>query len=167
MAQLLKLEFTGLAADDRLQYAFGYFESEVDGNMVLPTIRAPGFEASSQLIGPGQAPPPLVGLPINIADIAKVALFQNSSGIEYVNSRAVSEAVYEVVYSLTDSVNITLGYRSSEDIKAVAIRAVYPEGGMNLNPVYHAFALRSINPALIALANATRHLWMLVKMHGK
>ena len=151
-----EIRMTGLAMDDRLQYAFGYFESEVDGNMVLPTIRAPGFEASSQLIGPGQAPPPLVGLPINIADIAKVALFQNSSGIEYVNSRAVSEAVYgEVVYSLTDSVNVTLGYRSSEDTKAVAIRAVYPEGGMNLNPVYHAFALRSINPALIALANAT------------
>ena len=72
--------------EDKLQYAFGYFESDVDGNMVNPTIRAAGFEASSQLIGPGQAPPPLVGLPVNIADIAKVALFQNSSGLEYVHS---------------------------------------------------------------------------------
>jgi len=152
-----EIRITGLAMDDKLQYAFGYFESDVDGNMVLPTIRAPGFEASSQLITAGQtANPALVGLPINIADIAKVALFQNSSAIEYVNSRAVSEAIYgEVVYSLTDNVNVTLGYRSSEDTKAVAIRAVYPEGGMNLNPVYHAFALRSINPALTALANAT------------
>ena len=104
----------------------------------------------------GQAPPPLVGLPINIADIAKVALFQNSSGLEYVHSSTISEAVYgEVVYSLTDSLNFTFGYRSSEDIKGIDIRAVYPEGGMNLNPIYHAFALRNINPALIGLANLT------------
>ena len=151
-----EIRFNGLAMEDKLQYAFGYFESDVDGNMVNPTIRAAGFEASSQLIGPGQAPAPLVGLPINIADIAKVALFQNSSGVEYVHSSAISEAVYgEVVYSLTDSVNLTLGYRSSEDIKGIDIRAVYPEGGMNLNPVYHAFALTSINPALIGLANLT------------
>ena len=151
-----ELRLNGLAMNDKLQYAFGYFESDVDGNMVNSTIRAAGFEASSQLIGPGQAPPPLVGLPINIGDIAKVALFQNSSGVEYVHSSAASEAVYgEVVYSLTDSVNLTLGYRSSEDIKGIDIRAVYPEGGMNLNPVYHAFALTSINPALIGLANLT------------
>ena len=151
-----EIRFNGLAMEDKLQYAFGYFESDVDGNMINPTIRAAGFEASSQLIGPGQAPPPLVGLPVNIADIAKVALFQNSSGLEYVHSSAISEAVYgEVVYSLTDSVNLTLGYRTSEDIKGIDIRAVYPEGGMNLNPVYHAFALTSLNPALIGLANLT------------
>ena len=151
-----EIRFNGLAMDDRLQYVLGYFESDVDGNMVNPTIRAAGFEASSQLIGPGQAPPPLVGLPTNIADIAKVALYQNSSGLEYVHSSAISEAVYgEVVYSLNDSVNLTLGYRSSEDTKGINIRAVYPEGGMNLNPVYHAFALTNINPALIGLANLT------------
>lgn len=151
-----EIRLTGLAMDNKLQYAFGYFESEVDGNAINQTIRAVGFEASTQLIGPGQAPPPLVGLPTNIGDIAKVALFQNSSGVEYTHSRAISEAVYgEVVYSLTDKLNLTLGYRSSEDIKGIDIRAVYPEGGMNLNPVYHAFALRTINPALIGLANLT------------
>ena len=151
-----EIRLTGLAMDNKLQYAFGYFESEVDGNAINQTIRAVGFEASTQLIGPGQAAPPLVGLPRNIGDIAKVALFQNSSGVEYTHSRAISEAVYgEVVYSLTDKLNLTLGYRSSEDIKGIDIRAVYPEGGMNLNPVYHAFALRNINPALIGLANLT------------
>ena len=152
-----EIRFNGLAMEDKLQYAFGYFESDVDGNMVSQTIRAYGFEASSILIGPGQAPNPLmVGLPINIGDIAKVALFQNSSGLEYVHSSAISEALYgEVVYSLTNKLNLTLGYRRSEDTKGIDIRAVYPEGGMNLNPDYHAFALTSINPQLIGLANLT------------
>ena len=101
----------------------GYFESDVDGNMVSQTIRAYGFEASSILIGPGQAPnPSMVGLPINIGDIAKVALFQNSSGLEYVHSSAISEALYgEVVYSLTNKLNQTLGYRRSEDTKGSVI----------------------------------------------
>jgi len=149
-----EIRLNGLAMNDRLQYAIGYFESDVDGNMINPVIRAPGFEASSTLLPAGMGA--VGGLPDNIADIAKVALFQNSSGIEYVHSRAVSEAAYaEVVYSLTDKFNITLGYRSSEDIKGIDIRAVYPEGGMNLNPAYHAFALTNINPGLIALANQT------------
>ena len=95
-------------------------------------------------------------LPINIVDIGLTAVFQNSSGIEYVHSRSVSEAVFgEVVYSVTDKLDITLGYRTSEDTKGIDIRAVYPEGGMNLNPAYHAFGLGLINPALRALANQT------------
>ena len=59
-------------------------ESEVDGNMVQPTIRASGFEPSSQLI-PASTGSPLAGLPINIVDIGLTAVFQNSSGIEYVH----------------------------------------------------------------------------------
>ena len=150
-----EIRINGLAMNNRLQYAFGYFESEVDGNMVQPTIRAAGFEPSSQLI-PASTGSPLAGLPINIVDIGLTAVFQNSSGIEYVHSRSVSEAVFgEVVYSLTDKLDITLGYRTSEDTKGIDIRAVYPEGGMNLNPVYHAFGLGLINPALRALANQT------------
>ena len=83
-----------------------------------------------------------IGRVSTVVDIGLTAVFQNSSGIEYVHSRSVSEAVFgEVVYSLTDKLDITLGYRTSEDTKGIDIRAVYPEGGMNLNPAYHAFGL--------------------------
>ena len=50
-----------------------------------------------------------------------------------------------IVYSVTDKLDITLGYRTSEDTKGIDIRAVYPEGGMNLNPAYHAFGLGLIS----------------------
>ena len=50
-----EIRINGLAMNDRLQYAFGYFESEVDGNMVQSTIRAADFEPSSQLIQQVQA----------------------------------------------------------------------------------------------------------------
>ena len=151
-----EIRLAGSAMDDRLNYTFGYFESEVDGTGIFPTIYGVGFEASSQLIPLGIGMDAVAGLPVNLADIAAMAVTQLGNAIEYYTSSAVSEAVYgELTYAVNNNLNLTFGYRSSEDTKGQTNSAKYPEGGMNSNPLYLGIGLGAINPALAPIATGT------------
>jgi hypothetical protein len=95
----------------------------------------------------------LAGLPINLSDVATMAVTQLSNAVEYYTSRAVSEAYFaEIIYAATDNLNFTVGYRSSEDTKSQTNSAKYPAGGMNLNNLYLTIGLTGLSPALAPLA---------------
>ncbi|MFL2703956.1 MAG: TonB-dependent receptor [Gammaproteobacteria bacterium] len=146
-----EIRFSGAAMNDKIQYTVGYFESEVDGTGINDTILGSGFEASSTPIPSG----PFAGLPVNLSDVATMAVTQLGNATEYLTSSSQSEAVYaEITYSATDRLNLTMGYRSSEDTKAQTLSAKYPEGGMNLNPTYLTIGLVGASPLLGPLAAA-------------
>lgn len=150
-----EIRFSGSAMDERVQYTVGYFESDVDGTGINDTIIGAGFKASSSLIPLGVGMDAVAGLPVNILDIATMAVSQLGNATEYLTSSSESEAVFaEITYSATDRLNLTLGYRSSEDTKGQTNSAKYPEGGMNLNPTYLFFGLTGASPLLAPLATA-------------
>lgn len=148
-----EIRLSGSSMNDRLDYTFGFFESEVDGVGVFPTIYGAGFTPSNQTIPLGVGLDSLAGLPINLSDVATMAVTQLSNAVEYYTSRAVSEAYFaEITYAATDNLNFTVGYRSSEDTKSQTNSAKYPAGGMNLNNLYLTIGLTGLSPALAPLA---------------
>ena len=150
-----EIRFSGSAMDDRVQYTVGYFESDVDGTGINDTILGAGFKASSDLIPLGIGMDALAGLPVNLADVATMAVTQLGNATEYLTSSSQSEAIYgELTYSATDKLNLTFGYRSSEDTKGQTNSAKYPVGGMNLNPTYLYIGLTGVSPYLAPLAAA-------------
>jgi iron complex outermembrane receptor protein len=146
-----EVRFSSSAMDDRLQYTVGYFESDVDGYSNMKTIYGAGFKASSTLIPAGYGA--VSGLPINIADIAALAVTQLGNVDETYATTNVSEAIFaEATYAISDQLNLTLGYRSSEDTKGIDINAKVPAGGMSANGTYLAVGLGGISPYLLPLA---------------
>jgi iron complex outermembrane receptor protein len=150
-----EIRLSGAVMNDRLRYTFGYFESELDGTGFFPTIYGGGFKPSSQTIPLGIGLDSLAGLPVNLTDVATMAVTQLSNANEYLTTSAVSEAIYgEIIFAATDKLNLTLGLRSSEDTKGQTNSAKYPAGGMNLNPTYLTIGLTGLSPYLLPLAQA-------------
>ena len=127
----------------------------MDGTGINDTILGAGFKASSDLIPMGIGMDNLAGFPVNLADIATMAVTQLGNATEYLTSSSQSEAIYgELTYSATDKLNLTFGYRTSEDTKGQTNSAKYPVGGMNLNPTSLYIGLTGVSPYLAPLAAA-------------